>query len=113
MIKASATHPSVLSAVRLTLAGALLTPLFLREHRRHRATLPAGWLRRTTPPALVLAVHFISWAYGARMTLTAQASLIVNLAPVALPFFLWWLMDERINRREVAGTALALTGVVG
>jgi len=112
MIKASATHPFVLSAVRLLLAGALLTPLFLREHRKHRDALPAGWLKCTTLPALVLAAHFISWAYGARMTLTAQASLIVNLAPVALPFFLWWLMDERINRREVVGTVLALAGVV-
>lgn len=112
MIKASTTHPFVLSAVRLLLASALLTPLFYREWRRHRDALPPGWLRRTAPPALLLAAHFISWAYGARMTLTAQASLIVNLAPVALPFFLLWLMKERINGREVAGTVLALAGVL-
>lgn len=112
MIKAGDTHPFVLSAVRLAIAAALLTPLFLRERRRHRAALPEGWLRRTTMPALLLAVHFISWGYGARMTLTAQASLIVNLAPVALPFFLFWLLDERINRREIAGTVLALGGVL-
>jgi drug/metabolite transporter (DMT)-like permease len=84
----------------------------LRERRRHLATLPADWLRRTTVPAVLLAVHFISWAYGARMTLTAQASLIVNLSPVALPFFLLWIMKERINAREVAGTGLALAGVL-
>ena len=112
MIKASTTHPFVLSAVRLLLASALLTPLFFREWRRHRDALPPGWLRRTTLPALLLAAHFISWAYGARMTLTAQASLIVNLAPVALPFFLHWLMKERINGREVVGTVLALAGVL-
>lgn len=112
MIKASTTHPFVLSAVRLFLAAALLTPLFLRERRKHRAALPSGWLRCTTLPALLLAAHFISWAYGARMTLTAQASLIVNLAPVALPFFLHWLLRERINGREVLGTVLALAGVL-
>lgn len=111
MIKASTTHPFVLSAVRLFIAAFLLTPLFLREYRKHRDALPEGWLRRTTLPALLLAAHFISWAYGARMTLTAQASLIVNLAPVALPFFLHWLLRERINGREIAGTALALGGV--
>ena len=111
MIKASATHPAVLSAVRLVIASAVLTPLFWLEWRKHRDLLPAGWWRRTTIPALLLSAHFISWAYGARMTITAQASLIVNLSPVALPFFLHWLMGERINRREVFGTVLALTGV--
>lgn len=112
MIKASVTHPFVLSAVRLVIASAVLTPLFWLEWRKHRAVLPAGWWRRTTIPALLLSAHFISWAYGARMTITAQASLIVNLSPVALPFFLHWLMGERINRREVFGTVLALTGVL-
>ena len=57
----------------------------------------------------MLAAHFITWAYGARMTLTAQASLIVNLAPVAIPFFLHWLLRERINCREILGTGLALS----
>ncbi|MET0262091.1 MAG: DMT family transporter [Rariglobus sp.] len=112
MIKASTTHPFVLSAVRLVIAATLLTPLFWWEWRKHRGKLPSGWWLRTTLPALALSAHFISWAYGARMTLTAQASLIVNLAPVALPFFMHWLLAERINRREIVGTVLALSGVV-
>lgn len=111
MIKASTTHPFVLSAVRLWIAALLLTPLFWHEWRKHRGALPAGWLTRTTLPALMLSAHFISWAYGARMTMTAQASLIVNLAPVALPFFLHWLLAERITGREILGTVLALSGV--
>jgi len=112
MIKAATTHPFVLSAVRLLIAAALLTPLFWREWRKHRAALPAGWMRSTLLPSVALAAHFLSWAYGARMTLTAQASLIVNLAPVAMPFFLHWLIGERINRREIIGTVLVLFGLV-
>ncbi len=46
------------------------------------------------------------------MTPVAQATLIVNLIPVALPFFLFWIVGERINRTEVAGTALAVLGLV-
>jgi len=49
---------------------------------------------------------------GVRMTALAQASLIVNLVPIAMPFFLLWLASERINRAEVAGTALAIAGVL-
>jgi len=111
MIKAGTLHPAVLCAGRLLIAAILLTPLFLRERRKHHAALPAGWIKCTTLPALMLSVHFISWTYGARMTLTGQATLIVNLAPIALPFFLHWMLAERINRREIMGTVLALAGL--
>lgn len=112
MIKAGAMHPAVLCAGRLMIASVVLTPLFWWEWRKHKGAMPAGWLRRTTLPALMLSAHFISWTFGARMTLTAQATLIVNLAPVALPFFLHWLLAERINRREIQGTVLALAGML-
>lgn len=46
------------------------------------------------------------------MTIVAQVSLIVNPAPVAIPFFLLWLDGERINRIEIYGTVLALLGVI-
>lgn len=111
LIKASETHPLVLAAVRLLLAAAMLSPLFLLERRRHHLVYNRDHLRRCVAPAAVLAVHFISWAYGARMTLSAQASLIVNLAPVAIPFFLFALAGERINRAEIIGTCVALLGV--
>lgn len=111
-IKASTTHPVVLAALRLALAALLLTPLYRRERRRHAAAFSPDHLRRTWLPALVLAAHFVSWAYGARLTLAAQASLIVNLVPVAIPFFLHSLVGERITRREIAGTAIALGGVL-
>lgn len=111
MIKASHTHPSVLAASRLLLAAALLSPVFWRERQKHRAAYTGAHLRRTVIPAFVLALHFISWAWGARMTVAAQASLIVNLAPVAIPFFLHGLTGEKINGREILGTGLALAGV--
>lgn len=110
-IKASQTHPAVLAAIRLLLAAALLAPVFWRERRKHHAAYTPAHFRRSFWPAVVLALHFISWAWGARMTVAAQASLIVNLAPVAIPFFLHSLVGEKINTREIAGTVLALAGV--
>lgn len=117
-IKASATHPVALAAIRLTLAALLLTPLERRERRRHAVALAAAaptarWAgTRTWLPGLMLALHFISWAYGARLTVAAQASLIVNLAPIALPFFLWFLAAERINLREIIGTLIVIAGLI-
>ena len=110
-IKTSAVHPAVLSAWRLLIAAAVLSPLFLRAWRRQPESL--GWtdLRRSLIPGVLLALHFISWAAGARMTPVANATLIVNMVPVAMPFFLFFLLREKINRGEIAGTVLALAGV--
>jgi len=111
LIRLSPTQPVVLSALRLLLAGLLLLPVFLRERRRHAPAFTFAQWRRTLPPSLLLAAHFSTWAFGARMTAAAQASLIVNLVPVAMPFFLHWLVSERINRIELIGTSIALGGV--
>ena len=113
-IKASTAHPVLIAFLRLTLATLLLTPWERRDQRRYAQALAApdapkvhAWI-----PGVVLAFHFISWNYGARLTDSAQASLIVNLVPVAVPFFLWFLAQESINRREIVGTLVTLAGVV-
>ena len=112
MIRMSETNPFVLTALRLSIAAVLLTPVLLSELRRHGGAFTRDHLRRTRLPALVLALHMILWTLGARMTAVAQATLIVNLVPVALPFFLYWLARERINRPELLGTVLAIVGLL-
>jgi drug/metabolite transporter (DMT)-like permease len=111
-IRSSTTDPLVLSAFRLVIAFILLTPVLVAQLRRHGSAFTRSHLRRTHAPALVLAAHLILWTLGARMTVVAQATLIVNLVPIALPFFLVWLARERINAAEVAGTVLAIAGLV-
>jgi drug/metabolite transporter (DMT)-like permease len=110
-IRMSTTDPLVLTALRLVFASVFLCPVLLAELRRHGSAFTRDHLRRTHAPALVLAVHLILWTLGARMTAVAQATLIVNLVPVALPFFLLWLARERVNLAEVAGTVLAIAGL--
>ena len=112
LIRLSTADPFVLTAMRLLIASALLAPVLRSELRRHGAAFTRDHMRRTRLPALVLAVHMISWTLGARMTAVAQSTLIVNLVPIALPFFLFWIASERINRAEVVGTALAILGLL-
>jgi drug/metabolite transporter (DMT)-like permease len=112
MIRMSHTHPTVLAALRLLIAAALLAPVYWSERRKYRADYTREHRGRTLVPAALLALHLISWGYGSRMTPVASASLIANLVPIALPFFLHYLVAERINRTEVIGTVLALAGVV-
>jgi len=125
-IRTTETDPVALSAYRLLLAALLLAPLFVRALRRAREAGCAGGvggaasgtvavaclLRSALVPGLLLALHFISWLIGARLTPSANASLIVNMVPVVMPFILYALMRETLNRMEVAGTVLAMVGVV-
>jgi drug/metabolite transporter (DMT)-like permease len=98
MIRLSHTHPTVLAALRLLIASTLLAPVFLRELRRNRAVYTREhW--RTQPVAgrdARGALHFLGLRFA--HDVRRQASLIANLVPIALPFFLHWLVGERINR---------------
>jgi len=111
-INASDAQPAVLSALRLALAALLLTPVFLRDLRRHAGAFTRAHLRRTIWPAVLFALHILSWTWGARMTLAAQATLVATFAPAVIPFFLHWLVGEHINRREIIGTGIAFCGVI-
>jgi drug/metabolite transporter (DMT)-like permease len=111
-IKASQVDPVLLSSFRLLGAALLLVPLFERARRRHFGEFGMRELRRSVVPGLLLAAHFVSWAVGARMTLAANASLIVNMVPLAMPFFLYFVARERIARMELFATVLGLTGIV-
>jgi drug/metabolite transporter (DMT)-like permease len=111
MIKMSELHFAQLSAYRLLVAAVLLTPLWIRGRLAHGGRDAGAVLGKTVLPGILLGIHFITWVVGARITLAANASLIVNMVPVAMPFLTYLLSREVINRGEVFGTLLAMAGV--
>lgn len=110
-IKTSDEHPLLLASYRLLVAAGVLSPLFFRQLRQRPQPYTRKEFSWTILPGLVLVAHFISWAIGARMTTAANASLVINLSPVAMPFFLWLFYREVVNRAEVAGTLLSMAGL--
>lgn len=112
MINMSAMHPALLASYRLLVAAAFLSPVYVRHVRRHREKYEARHLKASLLPGIVLGLHFISWIIGARMTTAANATLIVNMMPVAMPFLLYLMIKERITRQELLGTGLAMVGVL-
>jgi drug/metabolite transporter (DMT)-like permease len=111
MIKASSLPPALLASCRLAGAVVVLLPFWWNEVRR----LPKGSLWATVRPSLLpgvfLALHFISWNAGARATLAGNASLVVNLVPLVMPFLAWLVLREAPRKREITGTLVALAGV--
>ncbi len=110
-IKAGSMDTVLLAAFRLLIAAAILSPLFVRDLRRNPNVTLGGCLRRSLVPGGLLSIHFVSWIAASRMTPAANASLIVNLVPIALPLMLFILLRERLTRREIYGTILALGGM--
>jgi len=112
LIKASAENALLLAAYRLLVAAVALTPVYLRDRRRHAARYARAPLKQAVAPGILLGAHFISWIIAARMTGAANASLIVNLVPVAMPFLLHFLVRETVTAGEARGTVVALCGLL-
>ncbi len=112
MIKASQVDPILLAGLRVFVASIVLGPVFWRDHVKYRDHWDMSRLKRTMIPGVILGLHFITWNLAARMTLAVNASLIVNMLPIAMPFLLYMLIREKPNRREITGTIIALGGVL-
>ena len=114
MIQMTRTPPVLMAGLRMLVAAVVLAPLFVRDLTRARAK--EGFARRdllrALLPGVMLALHFVSWIAGARMTRATNCSLIVNMVPIAMPFFMFFMIRERITRAELVGTVLAIAGVV-
>ncbi len=110
-IRLSALDPFFLAGARTLLATVLLLPLFLRDWKHYRPQTTRRMLQRSIAPGLLLAIHFVTWNEGARNVEGATASLLVNLSPLALPFFLHAFAKERVARHEIFGTLIALIGL--
>ncbi|MFP4562524.1 MAG: DMT family transporter [Spirochaetia bacterium] len=111
-IKASAIHPVLLASYRMLLAAFILMPVFLRELKARGMRFSAHIVKPALLPGVLLALHFIAWIMGARMTLAANATLIVNMLPAVMPIFAYLLIGEVLTGAEAAGTLIALAGVV-
>jgi drug/metabolite transporter (DMT)-like permease len=111
MIKASTIHPVLQASYRVLFAGIILAPLFFRELRRSGRRLSLRLIAPSVLPGIVLGLHFITWTFGARMTLAGNATVIVTMVPVAMPFFVFIMMRELPRRAEIIGTIVAIGGI--
>ena len=95
-IKESQLHPALLAALRLLVAASVLMPLFIRDLQRHWDDYGRTEFLRSSLAGLVLALHFVSWNYGARMTPAVNSTLLVNMVPLA-----WSLARPWSSRRSL------------
>ena len=112
MIKASNEHPLLIASYRLFIAAIILTPLYLKELKEYHQKFHLKTILPSIIPGIFLGFHFLTWVFGARMTYAVNASLIVNMVPIVMPIFVFLLANERINKYEIIGTVLGLSGII-
>jgi drug/metabolite transporter (DMT)-like permease len=110
-IKKCDVDPVLLTALRLAIAAAVLTPLFVRDWLRNRERMSWRLVCDSAIPGLVLALHFFLWIHGARLTPAVNSTLLVNLVPIVMPFLLIWLASEKLYRKEIFATLIASLGL--
>lgn len=111
-LKRSTVHAALVPGYRLGIAALVMLPFFLREARANPGWLTLRRLASMTVAGVLLSLHFSTWTQGARMTPAANGTLLVNLAPLVMPFVMFFQIGERINRREVYGTLLSFAGIL-
>lgn len=110
LVKSSAIAPFHLGMLRLWGACLFVLPFYIRARKRS-AQGPAFFSWSVIFPGLFLGLHFMAWNVGCRHVPVANATLFINLVPVVMPFLLYTLVGEKVNRREILGTILALAGL--
>lgn len=102
----------MLASWRVLLAALILAPAYYIARRRYGDASFPDVIKRSLLPGLILSIHFIAWVVGARLTPGANATLIVNLMPLVMPFFMYFLYQEKLQKRELFATGLAMAGLV-
>ena len=111
-IKASEIDGILFASYRMLVAAVVLTPVFIIGLKKQKLSFGRDVIKPALLPGVILGAHFITWIIAARITLAANATLIVNMVPLVMPPIVFFMMGERVKKAEVVGTAIALTGVV-
>lgn len=108
--------PFLLAFARLMLAGLLMMVFRFFFTNKNvggaRRTFSYDDFRAALPAGLLLGVHLGTWNMGVGASTVANATLIVNLNPVAMPIAMYLVIRERLTVGEILGTVVALGGVM-
>ena len=98
----------LLAGLRITMAGLLMIPLYLRKHSQ--------WSRSDVPILLCMGILGVTlnqlfFVLGISRTTVAHSSILIGITPVLVLLIAGALRMERITALKIGGMAMALAGV--
>ncbi len=104
--------PLILGGLRVSLAGAFILPLYLRQSWREGTA--GHW---ADAPLLLLlgvvgvAMNQLTFVLGLSLTTVAHSAIIIGLTPIFVLLIAAVMKQEKMTARRAAGMAVALVGV--
>ncbi|MEE2778988.1 MAG: DMT family transporter [Myxococcota bacterium] len=96
---------------RITIAGALLLPVWLSHQRRAQLRgLDTAQRWRLAGAGFFLGIHFAAWIASLAYTSVAVSVLLVTTNPVWVGLLSPWVVGERPSRRAWVGIIIATAG---
>jgi drug/metabolite transporter (DMT)-like permease len=106
-------HPITLTAIRLCLCAVLQLILLIILPDRHIPTNPKLWLKAGVWGIVGTCITMSMFVYALQYMSSGVEALVSSVNPVitlALAFF--FLKDEKMTKRKIAGALIALAGVM-
>src|SRR5262245_13692641 len=102
--------PLLLSSIRVTIAGLVMLPLYIRRpDRSFKGARDAARLLGLGLLGVVL--NQLSFVFGLGRTTVAHASFIVSIGPVLVLLIAAALKQETVTRPKIMGMLLAMAGI--
>jgi drug/metabolite transporter (DMT)-like permease len=114
-VRVSEVGPIATAFWRLALALLPLLVMYGREPagpRGHKHPRTLREYAEVAAPGLLLASDLAAWHLSLHMTSVANATLLVNTAPIFVTLFSWLVLGQRIRLAFLIGLAVSLTGIV-
>ncbi len=108
-IRLSTAPAAALAFYRLALTVLIFLPAWPRGGRPF-ATVPRAWRWAVVAAGILLGIHFLTWIASLGMTSVASSVVLVSTHPLWVAAWSALVWHERMDRRAVAGIAVALVG---
>ena len=117
-IRESSLHPVALVAYRCLISAIVLAPLFFYHLRKNPSfdmrelVKGKGIYLAVFLPAFFFFAELVVWNIGVRSAPLVNASMLINLMPLAMPFMLWIVYRVSTTKREKISTGIAMLGLL-
>jgi len=111
-LERSAVPPLVIAFYRMAISTALLAPASIGLKSREIAALARKDLALLLLGGFFLAVHFGAWITSLKYIPISTSVVLVNSHPLFVVFASYLFLGEKPHRRNLAGTAVGLLGMV-
>lgn len=95
---------------RVVFMAALVAPVALARDREDLRALSRRDLAVAAVTGAALAVHFVAWFESLERTSVAASVTLVQSQPIFVAVGAFFLLDEHLDRRMIAGIAVAVAG---